>query len=85
VDGRTDRHDEANIFAFRNFANAPKVLENRIIASVIGHDSNPDYSLIAPSTEYEYEIGVSITEDIVNRLAFSQTKHIANCILVIKH
>jgi len=45
---RTDRHDEAKIVAFHNFANAPKVREKGIIASAIGHDSNPDYSLSAP-------------------------------------
>ena len=30
IDGRTDGHDEANklIFAFRNFANAPKNVMN---------------------------------------------------------
>jgi len=45
---RTDRHDEAIIVAFRNFANTPEIREKGIIASAIGHDSNPDYSLSAP-------------------------------------
>jgi len=45
---RTGRHDEVNTVAFRNFASAPKIREKGIIASAIGHDSNPDYSLIAP-------------------------------------
>jgi len=48
VDGRTDRHYEAHIVAFRNFANALKIRENGIIASATGHDSNPEYSLSAP-------------------------------------
>ena len=48
MNGRTGRRDEANIVAFGNFANAPKVLEKGIISSAIGHDSNPDYSLSAP-------------------------------------
>jgi hypothetical protein len=35
TDGRTDRHDEAEKVAFRNFANAPKNLKNLWLKSSI--------------------------------------------------
>jgi len=50
MDGRTeaDRHDEANVVAFRNFASAPIVRRGLSPLPLGKTPTNPDYSLSAP-------------------------------------